>query len=233
MTRNHPSIGEFFSPYFASAIPLEINYAEYLHLIKQSTIYYTHVMKTETVLPENKTDLSKFNNDWFEPGPRWKIILWFIINSLSINTYLPIPVNIKTILLKLFGAKIGTGVIIKPAVNIKYPWLLSIGNNTWIGEKVWIDNLCKVTIGANVCLSQGAMLLTGNHDYKKQTFDLTAQSIVLDDGVWIGAQSVVCPGVHCHSHAILAVNSVATRPLNRYEVYQGNPAVSVRSRHIV
>ncbi|WP_082111559.1 WcaF family extracellular polysaccharide biosynthesis acetyltransferase [Spirosoma radiotolerans] len=179
-----------------------------------------------------KTDLSRFNISWYNPGPRWKIILWFITNSVFINTYLPLPISLKLAILRLFGAKIGNKVVVKPGVNIKYPWLLHVGNEVWIGEQVWIDNLSEVHIGDNVCLSQGAMLLTGNHDYSRSTFDLTTRPITLADGVWIGAKSVVCAGVRCESHAVLAVNSVATRSLEAYGIYQGNPAVWVRQRNI-
>lgn len=182
--------------------------------------------------PKRKTDLSRFNISWYNPGPRWKIILWFITNSVFINTYFPLPISLKIAILRLFGAKIGSKVVVKPGVNIKYPWLLHIGNEVWIGEQVWIDNLSEVRIGNNVCLSQGAMLLTGNHDYSRSTFDLTTKPITLADGVWIGAKSVVCAGVHCESHAVLAVNSVASRPLQAYGIYQGNPAVWVRQRNI-
>ncbi|RYF62309.1 MAG: colanic acid biosynthesis acetyltransferase WcaF, partial [Cytophagaceae bacterium] len=166
------------------------------------------------------------------PGPRWKIILWFITNSIFINTYLPLPISFKIAILRLFGAKIGNKVVVKPGVNIKYPWLLHVGNEVWIGEQVWIDNLSEVYIGNNVCLSQGAILLTGNHDYSRSTFDLTTRPITLADGVWIGARSVVCAGVRCESHAVLSVNSVATRSLEAYGIYQGNPAVWVRQRNI-
>jgi putative colanic acid biosynthesis acetyltransferase WcaF len=188
-------------------------------------------VRTESA-QRGKTDLSRFDNSWYDHGPRWRLILWFIINSIFINSYLPIPIAIKVALLRLFGAKIGTGLAIKPAVNIKYPWLLTIGNYVWIGEGAWIDNLSEVTIGDNACISQGAMLLTGNHDYKRSTFDLTTRPITLEDGVWIGAKAVVGPGVRCGSHAVLAVNSVATHALNAYGVYQGNPAVLVRQRDI-
>lgn len=179
-----------------------------------------------------KTDLSRFNNDWYKPGPRWKIVAWFIANSLVLNNYLPIPVGVKRMILRWFGASIGTGVIIKPAVNVKYPWLLTVGDHVWIGEQVWIDNLAPVTIGSHACLSQGAMLLTGNHDYRVSTFDLSVKPIRVEDGAWIGAKTVVCPGVTCHSHAVLAVGSVATRDLDAYGIYQGNPAVWVRKRTI-
>lgn len=183
--------------------------------------------------PQNgKTDLSRFNISWYNPGPRWKIILWFITNSIFINTYLPLPISLKIAILRLFGAKIGNKVVVKPGVNIKYPWLLHVGNEVWIGEQVWIDNLSEVYIGNNVCISQGAVLLTGNHDYSRSTFDLTTRPITLADGVWIGAKSVVCAGVRCESHAVLSVNSVATRSLEAYGIYQGNPAVWVRQRNI-
>lgn len=177
-------------------------------------------------------DFSRFDNSWYNPGPRWKVLLWFLVNPVFINTYLPIPIAIKAAILRLFGAKLGTGFVIKPAVNIKYPWLLRAGHHVWIGEHVWIDNLSEVVIGNNVCVSQGAMLLTGNHDYGRSTFDLTTKPITIDDGVWVGAKSVVCPGVRCQSHSVLAVNSVATHSLNAYGIYQGNPAVWVRQRKI-
>lgn len=135
-------------------------------------------------------------------------------------------------LLKLFGAKVGSGVVIKPGVNIKYPWKLIIGDFSWIGEDVWIDNIEQVIIGSNVCISQGAMLLTGNHNYKSVSFDLVIGSITLEEGVWIGAQAVVCPGVSCGSHSILTVGSVAPKNLEPYSIYQGNPAIKIRNRII-
>ena len=178
-----------------------------------------------------KTDLSKYDNRWYSPGAGWvKRTLWHFVNHIIFNNGLFPISSLKIILLKLFGAKVGKGVVIKPSVNIKYPWLLKIGDFSWIGERVWIDNLTEVTIGSNVCLSQGAMLLTGNHNYKKTTFDLMTGAIVLEDGVWIGAKSVVCPGVTCHSHSVLAVGSVATADLPAYSICSGNPAIKVRER---
>jgi len=120
--------------------------------------------------------------------------------------------------------------MIKPNVTIKYPWFLKIGDYTWIGEQVWLDSLASITIGSNCCISQGALLLTGNHDYTKVSFDLIIGKIVLEDGVWIGAKSVVCPGVICFTHSVLAVGSVATKNLDTYSIYQGNPAIFKKKR---
>ena len=183
-------------------------------------------------MANGRTDLSKFNNDWYDPGAGVVVRLaWYATNALFFASWFPFS-RFKVTLLRMFGARVGRGVVIKPRVNIKYPWLLEVGNSVWIGESVWIDNLVAVTLGNNVCLSQGAMLLTGNHNYKSQSFDLLTGTITLEDGVWIGAQSVVCPGVICGTHAVLSVGSVATRPLEAYGIYQGNPAVKVRERVI-
>ena len=180
-----------------------------------------------------KVALKTYNNDFYNPGgSALKRLLWHFVNAIILNSAL-LPINsCKIFVLRLFGAHIGSGVTIKPHVNVKYPWLLSIGNHAWIGEKVWIDCLTKVTIGDNVCLSQGSMLLTGNHNYSKTTFDLVIGPIILEDGVWIGAKSVVCPGVTCFSHSVLSVLSVATSDLEAYGIYQGNPAVKKKVRVI-
>jgi putative colanic acid biosynthesis acetyltransferase WcaF len=115
-------------------------------------------------------------------------------------------------------------------VNIKYPWRLKIGNNVWIGEYVWIDNLGEVTIENNVCVSQGVMLLCGNHNYKKQSFDLMVGDIILKDGSWVGAKSIICPGVTVESHSVISVGSVVSSSTEKNFIYRGNPALKVKER---
>ena len=180
-----------------------------------------------------KVNLKSFSNPEYNPGAGMlSRVLWFIAGRMFINTYFPYPQFFKKMVLQLFSCKLGKGIVIKPKVNIKYPWLLRIGNNTWIGEKVWIDNLVQINIGDNCCLSQGAMLLTGNHDYKKSSFDLITGKINLEEGAWVGAQSIVCPGITMGSHSVLAVNSVLSKNSEDFGIYQGNPAVKVKERLI-
>jgi len=180
----------------------------------------------------NTTDLSTFNNDWYKPGASGlKRALWHLLSAWFLNSRFPFN-GFKIFLLRSFGAKIGRGVIVKPSVNIKSPWLLEVGDYSWIGEHAWIDNLVRVRIGSHCCISQGALLLTGNHDYRKKSFDLATGEIIVENGAWIGAKSTVCPGVLCGSHSVLTVGSVATKNLEAYGIYQGNPAVKVRERTI-
>ena len=181
----------------------------------------------------NNVELKTFTNSNFDKGAcTLKIILWFIVNAIFVRASWNPFMGMKIFLLKVFGAKIGTGLVIKNDVNIKYPWKLTIGENVWLGENCWIDNLDCVFIGNNVCISQGALLLTGNHDYTLSSFDYLNSPIHIMDGAWIGAKAVVCPGVNIGSHAILTVGSVATKEMNEYGIYQGNPAVLIRTRII-
>ena len=184
----------------------------------------------EKVLIYMKTNLRDYDNSWYRPGNPVKRCLWYFFNILVFKTSLFPLYRFKVFLLRVFGAKVGQNVVIKPIVNIKYPWFLEIGNNVWIGEYVWIDNLGMVSIGHNVCLSQASLLLTGNHDYTKPAFDLMVNKIVLEDGVWIGARAIVCGGTVCRDHAVLSAGSVASGELQSMGVYRGNPAVKIRER---
>jgi putative colanic acid biosynthesis acetyltransferase WcaF len=178
-----------------------------------------------------QTDLSAYNNAPYHPGGSLlKRLLWFYVNALLFKTSLCPVSGVKTAILRLFGAHIEKGVVIKPCINIKYPWNLRIAQNAWIGEQVWIDNLVMVTIGANVCISHGAMLITGSHNYKKPTFDLITGPITLAEGVWIGAGAIVNQNIIASSHAVLTAGSIANNNLEAYCVYQGNPAVKIRER---
>lgn len=179
-----------------------------------------------------KVDLNSYNNSWYKPGNKLKIFAWYWVNELMLkNTLFPFS-KLKVNVLRYFGAKIGQGVTIKPGVNIKYPWFLEIGNHCWIGEGVWIDNLDHVFIGNHVCISQGTMLLCGNHNFKTPTFDLIIKPIILEDGSWVGAKSIVCPGVTLKTHSILTVGSVANKDLDAYSIYKGNPALKIKLRKI-
>lgn len=184
-------------------------------------------------MENHSTNLSEYNNSWYYPGKKVIIrLLWFVVNVLFFINPLNGLSGLKLFLLRIFGARIGKGVVIKPGVNIKYPWNLSIGDFTWIGERVWIDCLGLVQIGSNCCLSQGAVILNGNHDYSKPTFDLLVKTIILEDGVWIGAGAMVTGGITCGSHSVLGVMSVASSNLEPYGIYRGNPAVFIKKRRI-
>jgi putative colanic acid biosynthesis acetyltransferase WcaF len=115
---------------------------------------------------------------------------------------------------------------------VKYPWHLKIGDDCWLGEDCWIDNLTTVHLGDNVCISQGAYLCTGNHDWSDACFGLSMEPIRLDDGSWVGSRAFIGPGVVLGEGAVAAAGSVVTRSIPDFEIFAGNPAVFVRRRRI-
>lgn len=180
----------------------------------------------------NRVDLSRYSNSWYKPGGFVKRAAWYFVDIVIFRSSLPYPYWFKALVLRLFGAKVGTGAVIKPRVGIKYPWFLEIGDNVWIGEEVRIDNLAWVRIGSNVCISQGAYLLTGNHNYNKDTFDLMVSPVVVESGAWIGARATVCPGVTIATHSVITAGSVVTKSTLPFTICQGVPAKQVRERVI-
>lgn len=178
-----------------------------------------------------EVDLSAFYGGNFDKGAgKIKITLWYFVNAFFVRASWNPFMGLKIFLLRLFGANIGKGLIIKNNVIIKFPWKLVVGDNCWLGENCWIDNLDNVTIGNNVCISQGAMLLTGNHDYRKFNMPYRNAPIIIEDGAWIGARSIVCPGVTVQKNSILSVGSVATHDMEADMMYQGVPSTIIRNR---
>lgn len=183
----------------------------------------------EEILP--KTQLRKnFDTGSFKVGASTlKQFLWYFTDVIFFKSRMMPVGSVLVSLLRLFGAKIGKEVRIKPGIHIKYPWKLEIGDYSWLAD-CYIDNLDHVQIGKNCCISQQAVFITGNHNYYSTSFDLMTAPILLEDGAWIGAAAEVGPGVTLHSHAVLTMGSVATKNLMPYAIYQGNPAVKVKDR---
>ena len=167
-------------------------------------------------------NLSLYDNGSFSRGrPVLVVALWLVAEALFLASWLPGSTH-RRLILRLFGARIGRGVIIKPRVRIKFPWRLTIGNHSWIGEGVWIDNLTEVRIGANACLSQGAYLCTGNHDWSRVTFDLRTAPITVEDGAWVGAMVSVGPGVTIGRGAVATLGMSVLKSLEPRTVYYAN-----------
>lgn len=133
-------------------------------------------------------------------------------------------------MLRLFGAKVGKGVVIRSRVNITFPWNLSIGDHVWIGDEVMILSLDRVTIGSHVCISQRAFLCTGSHRFRSENFDLLTAPIAIGDECWVAANSFVAPGVTLGRRTLCAAGAVVLGSAGPDAVLSGNPAIS-RSLH--
>ena len=155
---------------------------------------------------------------------------WYLVKCGFFLPALPFPSPLKRSLLRLFGARVGRSVVIKPRVNIHFPWKLSLGDFTWVGEEVFILNFEPVTIGAHCCISQRAFLCTGNHDHRRPEMPYRNQPIAIEDGSWVGAQVFVAAGVTIATEAVITAGSVVTRSQPAGRVCGGNPCAPLRDR---
>ena len=178
--------------------------------------------------PAMRLDL--FSNPEFDRGAsRWTELLWMFAQAWLLSSWLP-GSGWRVRLLRAFGAKIGQGVVIKPHVRVKFPWRLAVGDHVWLGEDVWIDNLDRVEIGAHSCLSQGAYLCTGSHDWTDPTFSLVTRPIVIGQGCWVGAQASLAPGAVMEDGAVLAMASLGTGRLAGDQIHRGDGLTRPRSQ---
>ncbi len=163
------------------------------------------------------------------PGLLWWATWWPIGGLVLDSGLLPFS-RLKTLVLRAFGATVGVGVVVKPRVRIKDPRNLTVGDHCWIGEEVWIDNLAPVTFGEAVCVSQGAYLCTGGHNYARPSFDLVIGPITVQDQAWVGAKAVLLPGVTVGAGAVVAAGAVVTKDVPPRMIVAGNPARALRPR---
>lgn len=140
-------------------------------------------------------DLSGFTGTGYDVG-RHKMIqaLWLFVSGAIFMRWW-CPAQLRVSILRAFGAHVGRGVLVRHRVRIHWPWKLSIGENTWIGEGAWLLNLEPIVIGRNVCISQDAFLCTGSHDRRSPTFEFDNGPIAVGDAAWIAARATVLRGV--------------------------------------
>jgi putative colanic acid biosynthesis acetyltransferase WcaF len=178
-------------------------------------------------------NLSQYDNSWFHPGGSFlKRAVWMLVGQpIFASAWLPAS-SLRVSLLRLFGARIGVGVVIKPDVRVKYPWHLVVGDHCWIGEECWIDNLTTVRLGSHACLSQGVYLCTGNHDWADPKFGLMIAPIQVGEGAWAGAKSILAPGVTLGRCSVAAAGAVVFSNIPDFEIHAGNPAKLHKMREL-
>jgi putative colanic acid biosynthesis acetyltransferase WcaF len=152
--------------------------------------------------------LAGFTGSGYSKG-RSKIVqsLWVAASGLIVERVW-CPSSLRVAILRLFGARIGQGVLIRHNVRIHWPWKLTVGDDVWIGVDAWLLNLEPITIGSDVCISQGAMLCTGSHDAKSPTFEFDNAPITVKDGAWIAARATILRGVNIGRGAVIGATAL-------------------------
>lgn len=152
--------------------------------------------------------LRSFTQDGYEKGRGllWQAC-WFACQNLVFAAWW-CPRRLRPVLLRWFGASIGSRVFIRHRVRVLWPWKLSIGDDTWIGEGAWLLNLEPISIAHDVCISQEALLCTGSHDARSPSFGYRNAPISVAAGAWIAARATVLPGVRVDTDEVVPAGSV-------------------------
>ena len=161
--------------------------------------------------------------------PAAVVFLWGIMEWLFVTNALQVSSRLRVCALRRFGATIGDGVVFRPRTRVKFPWKLTIGDDCWIGEGVWIHNQDQLTLGHDVVISQETMITTGSHSHRRDMALLTAP-VVIEDGAWVTSLCMVLGGVTIGRSALVTPMSVLTGSVDAGAVATGNPAQVVGRR---
>lgn len=176
-------------------------------------------------------DLKQYRTpDNFRGRSKLTVQLWWITQSLLFHTSPQVMYGWRRMLLRLFGARIGKNVLIRPSVNITYPWKLSIGDYSWIGDNVVLYTLGEVYIGSNTVISQRCYICTGSHDYQKMDFSIFSQKITINNQCWLATDVFVSPGVNIGEGTIVGARSSVFKSLPIGKICVGNPAIVIKDR---
>ena len=185
-------------------------------------------------MTENNPNVQDLRSHRLPAGFRGKsaitVQLWWLVQSLLFHTSPQFMYGWRRWLLRIFGAKIGAGVLIRPSVRVTYPWRLEIGDHAWIGDFVELYTLDRITIGDDAVVSQFSKLVTGTHDFEKPTFDMVTKPIVIEKQAWVSANCFVAPGVTVGRGAVALACSLILKDVPELMVVAGQPATVKRHR---
>lgn len=150
--------------------------------------------------------------------------VWWLVQTLLFAPSPQFLYGWRVFLLRLFGARIGQGVKIRPSARVTYPWKVDIGDNVWIGDRAELYSLVPIQIGNDSCISQDCYLCTGSHDHRQIDFSYDCTPIMIAPEVWLAAGTFVGPGVSIGRGAVVGARSLVLRDLNAETLYAGVPA---------
>jgi putative colanic acid biosynthesis acetyltransferase WcaF len=159
-------------------------------------------------VPVRVIDLSKAPGEreaWDRPS--WVVYMWALCELVFVTNPFQISSGLRVRVLRLFGADIGEGVIMRPRLRVKFPWKLSVGARSWIGEGVWLHNQDRIKIGRDVVVSQESFLTTGTHAFRGD-MGLETRPVVIEDGVWITSRCIVLAGSTIGRSALVLPHTV-------------------------
>ena len=133
-------------------------------------------------------------------------------------------------MLRLFGARIGAHVNVYPSTHLYMPWNVEIGEWSALGDDVFVYSLGKVRIGRSVTLSYRSHVCAGTHDLSDPLLPLKKPPVLIEDGVWVGTEAFIGPGVTVGRGAVVGARAVVVKNVEPHDVVGGNPARTIGRR---
>ncbi|WP_415897577.1 putative colanic acid biosynthesis acetyltransferase [Neptuniibacter sp. QD57_21] len=156
--------------------------------------------------------------------------LWWLVQSTFFAWSPQFMYGWRRFLLRAFGAKIGKNVIIRPTVKIPYPWKLSIGDYSWVGDDVTLYTLGEIEVGSNSVISQKSYLCAASHNYDKPNFLIWSKKITVEDECWLATDVYIAPGVTVGKGAVIGARSSVFSNMPEGMICFGNPAKPIKKR---
>lgn len=176
-------------------------------------------------------DLSQFRIPvGFRGRPGWYVQLWWTVQATLFRGSPQFAYRYRAALLRLFGAKVGKKVVIRPSATITYPWKVEIGDYAWIGDDTVLYSLGDISIGAHAVVSQRSYLCAGDHDYRAPDFKIRGQQITIGEQCWLAADTFVAPGVSIGAGSVIGARSSVFSDLPANMVCIGSPCRPVKTR---
>lgn len=156
---------------------------------------------------------------------------WYLNKICASSLY---PNKLRPYLYRLGHVDVGKNVSFCPHVVCGGGTNIHIGDNTFINYNVWIED--NVTIGKNCNITYKVTFCTSSHeigDSIRRAGKSTIGKISIGDGTWIGANSIILPGVTIGSGCIIGAGSVVTKDCESNKLYAGNPAKIIKDLRYV
>jgi putative colanic acid biosynthesis acetyltransferase WcaF len=185
----------------------------------------------ESGLKPTVQNLSKFTMPrGFRGRSAWQVQLWWLVQSTLFRWSPQVAYPFRAWLLRLFGARVGRNTVIRPSVQITYPWKVSLADRVWLGDEVVLYSLGEITIGHDSVISQRSYICAGDHDYQDVRFSIRGRPVSIGNQVWVATDCFLAPGVKIGDGSVIGARSSVFCDQPPGRVCLGTPCRPIRAR---
>ena len=199
---------------------MSIPYSENIKITKRGiTFSDKHGVPISSKLAVSKAFIRSYN--W------WIDFKLFLIHLISL--YVPSH-TLRNLVFVLSGVKMGSGSTIHMGCKFFDPRGVSIGSDTKIGEKAFLDGRAPLFIGSHVDIASEVMIYNSKHDLEDPDFKAIEAEVNIGDYVFIGPRAIILPGVRVGKGAVVAAGAVVTKDVADFSIVGGVPAEGIGER---